>query len=106
MARASYSVTIRVTDGKTADGSAETTATIDDTHDVTINVTDADDPGSLTLSSQSPIAGSTLTATLTDEDGGITGETWKWEISDDGQNTAGPSSPARPPIAILRTPTM
>ena len=79
----SYSVTVQVTDGKDADGSAETTPTIDDTHDVAITVTDADDPGSLTLSSQSPIVGSTLTATLTDEDDGITGETWKWETSTD-----------------------
>ena len=75
-----------MTDGKDADGNAETTATIDDTHDVTITVTDADDPGSLTLSSQSPTVGSALTATLTDDDGGVTGETWKWESSPNDQN--------------------
>ena len=85
--KSSYSVTIQVTDGKAADGTAETTATIDDTHDVTITVTDADDPGSLTLSSQNPTVGSTLTATLDDQDGGVTGETWKWETSPNGTDT-------------------
>ena len=53
-----------------------------------ITVTDADDPGVVTLSTQTPTAGSTLTATLTDEDGvkSTPVETWKWETSTD-QNT-------------------
>ena len=83
--KASYSVTIQVSDGKDADGTAEDPPVVDTTLAVTITVTDADDPGSLTLSSQMPIVGSALTATLTDQDDGVTGETWEWEISDDGQ---------------------
>ena len=62
--RASYSVTIQVTDGKAADGTTEGTATIDDTHAVTITVADVDDPGSITLSSQTPTVNSALTANL------------------------------------------
>ena len=38
--KASYSITISVTDGEDASGDPETTATIDDTVAVTINVTD------------------------------------------------------------------
>ncbi len=82
-----YEVTIRVTDGLDGEGNTEGTATIDDTHAVTITVTNVDEPGELTLSSQSPVAGSALTATLTDPDGGVTGETWEWEISPNGTDT-------------------
>ena len=85
-AKFEYSVTLQVTDGKDAFGTAEGTATVDDTHAVTITVTDADDPGSITLSTQEPIVGSTVTATVVDQDGGVTGETWVWEKSDDGQS--------------------
>ena len=84
--KASYSVTIQVTDGLNGEGTTEGTATIDDTHDVTVTVTNVDDEGELTLSSENPVVNSALTATLTDQDGGITGETWKWEISEDGQS--------------------
>ena len=42
-----------------------------------------DDPGSITLSLDPPIAGTTLTATLEDQDGvkSDVAVTWKWEIS-------------------------
>ena len=84
-AKDSYSVTIQVTDGKAADGSTETNATIDDTHAVTITVTDVDDPGAITFSSDSPAAGTTLTATLDDDDGvkATPAVTWAWESSTD-----------------------
>ena len=84
----SYSVTIQVTDGKAASGTTETPATIDDTHAVTINVTDADDPGTITFSSDPPAAGTTLTATLADDDGVKTtpAVTWAWENSTDQSN--------------------
>ena len=34
-----------------------------------------------TLSSMTPVVGAMLTATLTDPDGGVTGETWQWSRS-------------------------
>ena len=43
-----------------------------------------DDDGSVSLSPSSPTVGETVTATLTDPDGGITGEIWQWASSSDG----------------------
>ena len=55
---------------------------------VTITVTDEDDPGSITFSSDPPIAGTTLSAVLEDQDGvkSDVAVTWKWEISADQTN--------------------
>ena len=54
------------------------------THAVTITVTDVDDPGSITFSSDPPAAGTTLTATLNDDDGVKTpAVAWAWESSTD-----------------------
>ena len=52
-----------------------------DTISVTINVTDVDDPGTVALSRATPAVGRSLTATLTDPDGGVTGATWTWAWS-------------------------
>ncbi len=79
----SYTVTISVSDSKDAAGTTETNPTIDDTHTVTITVTDEDDPGTLSFSPEQPIAGTTLVATLADQDGVQSRDTWQWEISDD-----------------------
>ena len=43
-----------------------------------------DDDGSVSLSPSSPTIGETVTATLTDPDGGVTGATWQWASSSDG----------------------
>ena len=69
--RPSYSVRITATDpyGGT------------DEIDVTITVTNVDEPGAVTLSRTTPTVGKPLTATLTDPDGGITGTTWSWSSS-------------------------
>ena len=83
----SYAVTISVTDSKDAVGDAETTATADDTVEVTIKVTNVDDPGAVSLSTAMPLAGVGVTATLTDPDGGITGTMWQWSISDTAGGT-------------------
>ena len=40
-----------------------------------------DQMGTVRLSSMSPVVGAMLTATLTDPDGGVTGETWQWSKS-------------------------
>ena len=52
--------------------------------DVTISVTNVDEPGTLSISSTEPAFGTELTATLTDPDGGITDESWEWQWSSDG----------------------
>ena len=52
-------------------------------HDVAVTVTNEDEPGTLTLSSEQPLVGEPLTATLTDLDGSISNESWVWERSPD-----------------------
>ena len=51
------------------------------TLDVTVTVTNADEAGTVTLSSLQPQVGTTLTASVDDPDGGVSGDTWKWEGS-------------------------
>ena len=48
--RASYMITVSVTDGEDASGNFETVATVDDTVIVTINVTNVDEAGGVALS--------------------------------------------------------
>ena len=85
-ADSSYPVIVQVTDSRDDNGVADTAT--DATITVTITVTDEDDPGSITFSSDPPIAGATLTAVLEDQDGVKSGVavTWKWEISTDQTN--------------------
>ena len=52
--------------------------------DVTISVTNVDEPGAVSLSSTEAAFGTELTATLTDPDGDITDESWEWQWSTDG----------------------
>ena len=74
-AKSSYSVTV------TADDSNSGT----DTKDVTITVTNLEEPGTVTLSTYQPSARSAVTATLSDPDEGVTGTTWQWAKSSDGR---------------------
>ena len=66
--RRSYSVRVRVRDREAAADSVE----------VDVSVTNADDPGVVTLDPGRPKVAEHVTATLTDEDGGISGPTWSW----------------------------
>ena len=67
-----YEVTVKVTAG------GEETMVA-----VTVTVTNVEEDGTVTLSPESPVVGSPVTATLTDSDGGITDLTWIWETSSD-----------------------
>ena len=69
--RDSYNVTVTATDPENA------FATVD----VAITVTNVDEAGTVTLSQSQPSARAEITATLTDPDGSVTGETWSWERS-------------------------
>ena len=55
--------------------------------DVTVTVTDVDEPGMVTFSSDQPQAGTALTATLTDPDARIRISSWQWHKS---PNSEGP----------------
>ena len=54
-----------------------------DTQDVMVRVTNVDEMGTLVLSSTTPSVDAELTATLTDLDGMVSGETWMWYKSMD-----------------------
>ena len=69
---------------------------------VTINVTNVDEDGTVSLSTQRPRVGTAITATLTDADGGVTGTTWQWAKATtmDGtySNIAGATSDSYTPV--------
>ena len=77
----SYSLTVSVSDGKDASGGADDG--VDDTIALTVNVGNVDEAGTVTLNPETPQAGSALTASLSDPDGGVSGETWAWQVSAD-----------------------
>ena len=66
--KASYSVRVRASD---VDGASDTIA-------VTINVSNADDRGTVTFFPAQPRVGTPVTATLSDQDGGVTNLAWVW----------------------------
>ena len=70
--QSSYTVTVRARVGS---GISNTVNTID--KQVTVNIQNLEEPGTVTLSSVQPQAGTTLTATLDDGDR-PTGTTWQW----------------------------
>ena len=74
-----------------------------DTIMVTIDVTNEDDPGEVTLSSVQPQVDTELEANLTDSDGSVSGETWVWEKSTSRTNgwgtISGETSASYTPVA-------
>ena len=88
-----YSVTVTASDS----------GGLSDSIDVTITVTNVNEDGMVTLSSQTPVVGIALTASLTDADGEITGMKWQWASSDamDGTFTPieGATSNSYTPVA-------
>ncbi len=53
---------------------------------LTVNVTDVDEAGPVTLPSLGPKVGITLTATFNDVEGEIVSSTWQWQRSDDTED--------------------
>ena len=71
-----YEVTITAASTGNADGATEKRTALD----VTVTVTNEDDPGTISLSAAQPRVRTALTATApSDPDGGVSGVTWKWE---------------------------
>ena len=77
--KTSYTVTVSVSDGKAADGTADTAA--DNSISVTVNVTDLTEDGTITLSSRQPQVATAFTATLTDPEITPPQVIWEWEKS-------------------------
>ena len=100
--KSSYSIQVHVSDGEDAGGTAEASPRIDDTVNVTINLTNVEEPGSVSLSASQPQLGVSLTATLTDPDGGITGQGWQWARGDTATgsfaNISGAASASYTPV--------
>ena len=79
----SYSVTVSASDRKDATGNADTA--IDATIDVTISVTNVDEPGTVIVSPAQPRVGEVLRARVSDPDGVVVGSgIWGWLKSRDG----------------------
>ena len=72
--RRSYSITITARSGS---GARRLSATLD----VTIEVVDTDDPGTVALSQRQPEVGIAIHATATDADGGVIVRRWVWARS-------------------------
>ena len=66
-----YMVTVVATDG-------EITAT----RDVTVTVTNVNEPGAVTLPTTRPQVGTAITANLTDDDGMVSNVRWEWARSE------------------------
>ena len=83
--RDSLRVTITLHDGRDADGNVEAAPAIDDTRTASVRVTDVEEDGVVTLSTEEAETGTPLTATLEDGDGGVSGEVWQWARSRNGR---------------------
>ena len=90
-------------DGRDADGNAETVPTVDARRSASIEVTDVEEDGVVTLSAVEPETGTPLTTTFEDGDGGVTGEVWQWARSENGRtgwtNISGATSSSYTPTA-------
>ena len=74
-----YELTVKAASTGTQDGATEKSTTVD----VTVEVTNVDEPGTVTLSASQPRIGVEIRAdTPVDPDGGVTGVTWQWSIAD------------------------
>ena len=78
-AKTSYTVTVNVRDSKDSAGGADTAN--DDSITVTINLTNADDAGTVSISGTLD-GGEEITASLTDPDGTPSSVTWQWARGD------------------------
>ena len=76
-----YSIIVSVNDGLDTDGDQDTTN--DDSINVTINVNNVDEAGTVSLSTR-PREGTALTASLTDPDGSVSDTSWQWARSANG----------------------
>ena len=77
-----YSVIVSVHDHLDTDGDQDTTN--DDSIDVTINVNNVDEAGTVSMSTTWPREGTTLSASLTDPDGSVSDTSWQWARSANG----------------------
>ena len=81
----SYDLRIRVRDGR--DGSGNADEAWDDEITVTVSVTNLDEAGEVSVSSNNPQVDTEIWASLTDPDGYITNLRWQWQRADTADAT-------------------
>ena len=97
--------TVTVHDGKGVDAAdmVITDTTVDASSTMSVRVIDLEEDGVVTFDREEAETGTPLRATLTDGDGGVTGETWQWARSGNGRtgwaNIAGATSGTYTPTA-------
>ena len=80
--RPSYTVVVQINDGEDSNGDAETgTPTVDDTIELTVTVTDADDDGEVVIAGTAHVD-AVLTASLDDDDDPVSSVSWQWARGD------------------------
>ena len=98
---ARHTVIVSVHDGRDAYGNDD--STIDDRIEVSIDVSNVDEAGTVSVSPEQPKSGTALTASLSDPDGSLSDISWQWAASSDRanwQDTAGASSSTYTPIDL------
>ena len=83
--RRSYTMTIQVRDNKDADGEAD--IVWDALIDVTVNVIDVDEPGTVSLTQEHPRVGQQISAELDDPDDLVSNVSWQWQTADTADAT-------------------
>ncbi len=95
-----YTVVVSVHDGRDAYGNDD--STIDDRIEVSIDVSNVDEAGTVSVSSERPKVGAALAASLSDLDGSVSDISWQWAASSDGSNwsdISGANSDSYTPVA-------
>ena len=98
---ARHRVIVFVHDGRDAYGNDD--STIDDRIEVSIDVSNVDEAGTVSVSPERPKVGAALAASLSDPDGSLSDISWQWAASSDranGQDTAGASSSTYTPVDL------
>ena len=87
VSRSRYSLRVNVTDGEDESGNAESQATIDDHINLRINISNRNVPGTITISTNSPVVGTPITPSVYDPNGRIVNGVFLWGM---GPSPTGP----------------
>ena len=95
-----YTVVVSVHDGRDAYGDDDTA--VDDLIEVSIDVSNVDEAGTVSVSPEQPEVGTALVASLSDPDGLVSNISWQWARSSDGSDwsdISGANSDSYTPVA-------
>ena len=95
-----YTVVVSVHDGRGAYGDDDTA--VDDLVEVSIDVNNVDEAGTVSVSPEQPEVGTALAASLRDPDGSLSDISWQWARSSDGSDwsdISGANSDSYTPVA-------